>query len=551
MHAPRCLATSLLLILATPGLACADLLVGCGQPADEAGRAALAEARGDWAVAARGWACAAQGSGEPADAEQATRYAFAGGHHRAAEAAARRWLQLEPEREEARRFLALTLLRTHRDGEAAAVFSAVLDSSFDSRAAGYESLQSILLEERNDSGAARVMDALAGADLELPEAWLARSVLWQRAEHGERALGAVRQALALRPDWRLAQLAEVRALMTAGQVEEALELSDRLDSGDDRLAQLNRAWMLVEAGRRPEAQLAFEDLRLQHATAQAALEGLGILAFQARDFEAATRYFGELAKVSRGNLSARAYLGLIAAEQGEAMTAIRLLEGVQTGPRALSSQLRAAELMAEAGLKERADLQLADVLHADPGLTRDLVLGRAGQLAEAGDGQGAVALVQRLRQLFPDDDDLQLAEAFLREQLGEVDAAIGLMRDLLTRRPADATVLNSLGYTLVDRKRSLTEGYRLVTAAIEIKPDSYAIMDSVGWSLYRLGQLAEAEGWLTRAWQRSRDPEVAAHLGELYWATARRGEARTLWDEALAQSPGHQALMKTRDRLER
>jgi Flp pilus assembly protein TadD len=162
-----------------------------------------------------------------------------------------------------------------------------------------------------------------------------------------------------------------------------------------------------------------------------------------------------------------------------------------------------------------------------------------------------VALVQRLRRLFPDDDDLQLAEAFLREQLGQVDAAIALMRDLLTRRPADATVLNSLGYTLVDRQRSLTEGYRLVTAAIEIKPDSYAIMDSVGWSLYRLGRLEEAEAWLARAWQRSRDPEVAAHLGELYWVSGRRGDARSVWDEALAESPDHEALLKTRGRLER
>lgn len=551
MLTPRSLAVPLFLVAAVAGPVHAGLVTECGQSIDETRRAALAEARGDWPLAAQAWACAALGSGDPEDAERATRYAFAGGHHRAAEAAARRWLQLEPGREEAQRFLALTLLRVHRDEEAATAFATVLDTGFESRAAGYESLQSILLEERNDSGAARVMDALAAGDPQLPEAWLARSVLWQRAEHGARALEAARQALVLRPAWQLAQLAEVRALMTTGQVEEALELSDRLDSGQDRLAQLNRAWMLVEAGRRAEASLAFEDLRLQHATAQAALEGLGILAFQARDYEAASRHFGELAKAARGNLAARAYLGFIAAEQGDQATAIHLLEGVETGPRALSAQLRAAALMGESGLPERGNLQLADVLAADPGLTRDMVLGLASQLAEAGDGDGAVVLVQRLRRLFPDDDDLQLAEAFLHEQLGQVDAAITLMRELLTRRPRDATVLNSLGYTLVDRKRSLAEGHRLVTAAIEIKPDSYAIMDSVGWSFYRLGRLEEAEGWLARAWQRSRDPEVAAHLGELYWVTARRVEARSLWDEALAESPGHEALLKTRGRLER
>jgi Flp pilus assembly protein TadD len=146
------------------------------------------------------------------------------------------------------------------------------------------------------------------------------------------------------------------------------------------------------------------------------------------------------------------------------------------------------------------------------------------------------------------DDDLWLARGFLLERLGRLPEALADMRGVASRRPNDPVTLNALGYTLVDRSIAIEEGHRLIVRALEAKPDSFAIQDSMGWSLVRMGKLAEGRTWLERAWANSRDPEVAAHLGETLWLQGRREDARRTWDEALAENPESAPLLRAIER---
>jgi Flp pilus assembly protein TadD len=145
-------------------------------------------------------------------------------------------------------------------------------------------------------------------------------------------------------------------------------------------------------------------------------------------------------------------------------------------------------------------------------------------------------------------DSLLLARAFLLERLDRVPEAVADMRKVADRRPNDPTALNALGYTLVDRTRSVEEGTRLISRAIAEKPDSYAIQDSMGWALVQAGRLDEGKSWLDKAWAGSEDPEVAAHLGETLWRMGRTAEAKKLWDEALAANPDSRPLKRAIER---
>jgi tetratricopeptide (TPR) repeat protein len=533
--------------LAAPGTA---LGAGCDATAtaDWERLAELALARGDWPRAAAAYACATETSGDPEVAERATRAAY--DNHQLGEAVrgATRWLVLQPGREEARRFLATSLLRMYRNDAAAEQFRAILDSAYEDRAQGYTTLLATLSGERNDTGAALVMERLAERDPDLAEAHYARSVLWQQADHGQRALDAARRALELRPGWRLAELAEVRALLTLGRLDEGLGLAATLATDADPLSQLNYGWLLLGARRDDEAREVFEAMRRGPVGVSQALEGLGTLAFARRDYDTAARLFTELAQGSRGDETALAYLGLIADEQGKPALAVRYLERVTAGSRAVASQLRAFRLMEQLGAAEGAQLALDDFLAQSPESVRDVVVGRANQLADAGRGEEALALFRRARQLYPEDDDLGLAEGFVLERLDRVGEAVRTLQAVLERRPDDPTALNSLGYTLVDRTRRIEEGHAMIMRALEMKPDNYAIMDSAGWALFRLKRHDEALGWLGRAWERSRDPEVAAHLGEVLWATGRRAEAQELWNRASADAPDNRNLRRTMER---
>jgi Flp pilus assembly protein TadD len=76
------------------------------------------------------------------------------------------------------------------------------------------------------------------------------------------------------------------------------------------------------------------------------------------------------------------------------------------------------------------------------------------------------------------------------------------------------------------------------------------IVDSMGWVLYRMGDLQGPEKYLAKAYEGSRrDPEVAAHYGEVLWQLGRKKEADAIWNEALGKSPTNETLLKTIQRL--
>ncbi len=518
-----------------------------GDAYDLAMSAEQALARAEWPSAARHYACAAQRSDDAALAERATRSAYDNHQLAHAVAGARRWLELVPDSEVARRYLATGLLRLYDDDAAAQQFAELLNASYQDRARGYVVLLGILAEERNETGAARVMERLAAADPGLAEAQYAVSVLWQRAEDGTRALAAARRAIELRPGWRMAELAEVRALSTLGRREEATQRSTALAAGDDAFSRISHAWLLLGDDRRDEATAIFEELRSSDAAASDALEGLGAIALDERRFDDAARIFNELSRDPQNTDTVLWHLGRIAEERGDRALAARHYQRINSGSRAVAAQSRAYRLHRELGAPERAELQLDEFLAAAPASTRDVVAGVASLLVEEGQGEQAVALLDRALTLMP-DDDLRLARGFLMERLGRLPEAVADMRAVAGRRHDDPVALNALGYTLVDRSIAIEEGHRLVVQALAAKPDSFAIQDSMGWALVRLGRLDEGRAWLEQAWDRSEDPEVAAHLGETLWLLGRTVEARRVWDEALAENPDSPPLLRAIER---
>jgi tetratricopeptide (TPR) repeat protein len=518
-----------------------------GDADDLAVSAERALARADWPTAARQYTCAAQYSDDVALAERATRSGFDNLQLVNAVADARRWLELVPDSEVARRYLATGLLRLYDDEAAAKQFAGLLDTSYPDRARGYMVLLGILLEERNETGAARVMERLAASDPELAEAQYAMSVLWQRAEDGKRSLTAARRAMELHPAWRMAELAEVRARSLTGRHEEAIEKSAALAAGDDVFSRINHAWLLLGNERRAEATAIFEELRRAGTAASDALEGLGAIALDERRFDDAARLFSELSRDPQNTETVLWNLGRMAEEGGDKALAARHFQRINSGSHAVAAQTRAFRLQRELGAPERAELQLDEFLATVPASTRDVITSVGSSLVEEGQGDHAIALLDRALTLMP-DDDLRLARGFLLERLDRLPEAVADMRAVVARRPNDPVALNALGYTLVDRSIAIKEGQRLIVRALEDKPDSFAIQDSMGWAMVRLGKLDEGRTWLERAWDRSKDPEVAAHLGEAFWLQGRTDDARRVWDEALAENPESTPLLQAIER---
>lgn len=131
--------------------------------------------------------------------------------------------------------------------------------------------------------------------------------------------------------------------------------------------------------------------------------------------------------------------------------------------------------------------------------------------------------------------------------------AIEHLQKVLEIDPEDAVACNDLGYTWADQCQNLEEAEKLIRKAIELdragrakqskalekKPaneDNAAYVDSLGWVLYRRGQLDEARQQLERASRMTdgmKDPTVWEHLGQVYADLGQGQAARMACEKAL------------------
>ncbi|MFC7551140.1 tetratricopeptide repeat protein [Pseudoroseomonas wenyumeiae] len=108
----------------------------------------------------------------------------------------------------------------------------------------------------------------------------------------------------------------------------------------------------------------------------------------------------------------------------------------------------------------------------------------------------------------------------------------------LTLAPEQPYVLNYLGYSWVERGENLTEARQMLERAMALRPEDGNIADSLGWALFKLGDLPGATKWLEKAVElESRNSTINDHLGDVYWATGRQSEAVYQWRRALISDP--------------
>lgn len=180
---------------------------------------------------------------------------------------------------------------------------------------------------------------------------------------------------------------------------------------------------------------------------------------------------------------------------------------------------------------------------ADADARSFVLLGEAYQQAERFDE--AVAAFEQALARGVDSEQLSWQVLFMigaaEEQRGNWTAAEARLREALEAAPDQATVLNYLGYMLLDRGEKEEEAIGLIEQAHRLEPNNGHITDSLGWAQYRRGNYGEAVKTLERAVASvPGDATINDHLGDAYWQVGRRIEARFRWRAALDAEPTEQ-----------
>lgn len=127
-------------------------------------------------------------------------------------------------------------------------------------------------------------------------------------------------------------------------------------------------------------------------------------------------------------------------------------------------------------------------------------------------------------------------------QANEWPRAKAALDKALMLAPNQPSVLNHLGYSLLERGESLSEAISLITKASSLSPNDAQITDSLGWALFKNGQTDEAIAVLERAVAgEPGEAVIGEHLGDAYWTAGRSVDARYAWAAALVQAENSDA----------
>ncbi|MBB5696300.1 tetratricopeptide repeat protein [Muricoccus pecuniae] len=230
------------------------------------------------------------------------------------------------------------------------------------------------------------------------------------------------------------------------------------------------------------------------------------------------------------------------ADERHVAAALAVLEGVPEGdPMAPLAALRRAGLLGRLDRGEEAAALLRRLAEAYPAAPQPAIamgdlLRREGRPAEAATAYGRA--IARLPQPGAADWPLFHARAVARERAGNWAGAEADLRQALALSPEEPVLLNHLAYAWVERGERLDEARGMLERAAAARPQDGHIADSLGWALFRLGDLRGAIDWLEKAAElESRNAVINDHLGDAYWAAGRQAEARFQWRRALGLDP--------------
>lgn len=506
--------------------------------------------RGELPEAARAYRRAAEASDDEGVAEQATRVAFDHFQLHEAALAADRWLALNPTSEQARRYAGVAALELHRLDVAEGHFAQLLETAYLSPAAGFLALLPVLNDQGSAPDVTELFRRLAARYPKVAEGQYALGSTALRSENYALALESARRAVQIAPYWVPAKMLLARAQIASGHDEDGLATARDLVMAPDADVgtHLEYALLLASTGRDEEARAMLTPYAAGTTVIPGAVRSLGVLDLQRGDLDAANVRFENLLSTGAQSYEALYYLGVVAERRQDTERAMRYYARVTGGDYALTAQQRVARIKADQSGVEAGLTHLEEFARAQPGLGPDIVAARAGLVASLGDQRRSIEILDAGLVQYPDSIDLRMARVFAYERAGRGDAAVRDLRQLLRERPGDAVVQNALGYTLADQDRQLEEAHGLIAAALAQTPDSAAVLDSMGWVLFRQGRPAEALPYLQRARQLGDDAELDLHLGEVQWVLGDQAAARKTWQEGLERHPEATQL---KERLER
>lgn len=382
------------------------------------------------------------------------------------------------------------------------------------------------------------------------ELLIGTSLLLQQENNDKLALDYARQALKLDPSLVSAAVLQARLLNSLGKPKEAIaSLATILSTQpDDTRLRLQYARLLATTDLK-KAQHEFQTLLKQTPDDPEIMFSLALVYYEQELLEEADQLFQRLSHLEQQSSTAHYYLGRIALRNRDWQSALEHLLRVEPGAHFMPALLQTTEILVSAGQADSANKRLNAARERFPDEAERFYLLEAEVLSKHQQLEQAETILNEALSQYPSSTKLLYSRAMINEQLDRLDRLETDLKTILQYDPDNATALNALGYTLADRTDRYPEALQLITKALQLKPEDPAIMDSMGWVQYRMGNYQTAIEYLRQAMKAYPDAEIAAHLGEVLWVSGAQEQARNAWSQGLRLDPDSGIILDTMERL--
>jgi len=464
-----------------------------------------------------------------------------------------RWRELEPDAIDLPRMYAVTYLKLEQPENAVPYIEEMISSYHGLPADEAVAVKQLLTKEASVEVAYVVLQKLNERDKKNEHLMVLQSRYAAQLKQYDEALDLLDQVLLIDPSLHEVLIIKAQILSTQGKHEEATALIKQVldEFPDNNALRLQYARMLVEQREMDAATDQYAILQENLPEDGEITLSLALLYIETKKLDEAVDTLKHLIEIDKKVPVANYYLGRITQNQGDEKQAISYYLGVKSGEYVFDAQLRIGILLAVLGkpdeglakLEALAEEQTSWSLRVKAYLAQGEIL-RAEKRFKEG-----VEMYSRALQQKRDDTTLLYARGLMAEKVDRLDMAEADLLKVISKEPDNADALNALGYTLADRTSRYKEAQDYIKRAAALVPDDPAILDSLGWVSYRLGEMDEALKWLSRAFEKLEDAEIAAHYGEVLWHADQKDKAREVWNKGKKQNADNPVLIETLKRI--
>ena len=486
-------------------------------------------------------------------AERATRIAGSARNARLAMDAANIWKKLDKVSIEPQRILAELFITSGNLAKARPLIKILLEKEEKTRAEGFLYLNKILSQVENKKNALRFILDISKPYMNIKEARFAIAHAAFSAGNKKMAIEELDKIEYINSKWETAALFR-GYIIGQDWPEKALAFyQDYLRKNPkSNEVRLEYAKALTNVKKYDEAKKQFLKLvNSSLATSEISLT-VALLSMELGDNILAEKYF--MQSLERGHpkpAQIHIYLSGIYDDRGDFDEALTWLKKITSGEYFLDSRILMGEFIAKYKSVDSAIEMLNDLKKRNllPNEKLIILRNKASLLLSENRNQDAYDLMKLEEEKFKDSPEFKFDYAILSEKMGNTLLMEQLLLEAIKLKPDYSTAYNALGYSYADRGIKLQEAKRYIEIALSYEPNNHYILDSMGWIHFKLGNIEIASRFIEKAYLINKDPEIAAHLGEILWVQGKKKEAREIWKSSLNRHPSNTILLETTNRF--